>query len=104
MKFAIIRTGGKQYPVREKQVLTIEKLPEAVGGSVIFPDVLLYADGNTVSFGKPTLPKVKVEGKVMVQKKSKKILVVKFKNKVRYLRTRGHRQFQTQVMIQKITA
>ncbi len=104
MKFAIIRTGGKQYPVSEGQTITVEKLPGKDGGSVTFKDVLLYADGKTVQIGTPKVSGVTVSGSIVSQQKSKKVRVVKYKNKIRYKRTHGHRQQQTKVKIEKVTA
>ncbi len=58
-------------------------------------------DGKNLDLGKPSLGE-KVEGKVVEQGKNKKISVVKYKNKTRYTRTKGHRQAFTKVLIEKI--
>ncbi len=102
MKIAIIKTGGKQYKVKEGQVVKIEKLELAGGASVSF-DTLLVADGNgeTVEVGKPSLGE-RVSGEVLKTEKQDKVLVVKYKNKTRYKKTVGHRQQMTSVMINKI--
>ncbi|MFA6098766.1 MAG: 50S ribosomal protein L21 [Patescibacteria group bacterium] len=102
MKYAIIATGGKQYKVHEGQVLTCEKLDKKKGASVSFDKVLLFSDGKKVELGKPYLKGVKATGKVTEEGKAKKVLVVKFKSKVRYRRKRGHRQQFTKVKIEKI--
>jgi large subunit ribosomal protein L21 len=101
-KLAIIKTGGKQYKVKEGQTLKIEKLNSEAGSSVKF-DTLLISDieGNELNIGKPSLGD-KVEGKVINQGKLKKVTGVKYKNKVRYTRTLGHRQLFTKVEISKI--
>lgn len=102
MKFAIIRTGGKQYPVSEGQTITIEKIPGQEGGAIVFKDILLYADGHEVTVGRPTVSKVTVSGTIVAQQQAKKVRVVKYKNKTRYKRVRGHRQLQTKVKIDKV--
>jgi len=99
-KIAVIKTGGKQYKVSAGQILKIEKLEVEDGKSVKF-DTLLIADGEKLEIGKPTLGE-KVEAKVLETGKSKKIAVVKFKNKTRYTRNVGHRQPFTKVEISKI--
>lgn len=101
-KIAVIKTGGKQYKVKEGQTVKIEKLPQEEGKSVKF-DTLLVAstDGKEVNLGKPSLGD-KVEAKVVEQGKDKKVTVVKYKNKTRYKRTLGHRQPFTKVEISKI--
>jgi len=99
---AVIKTGGKQYVVKEGDVLTIEKLDADTGAAVSF-EVLLVAepDGAKVDVGAPTLSK-KVEGEVVSHGRAKKIEVVKYKAKSRYRRRVGHRQPFTKVKIKKI--
>lgn len=102
--FAIIKTGGKQYRVKENDVLTVEKLPQKQGESVAFEEVLLAGDekGENVKVGMPLVAGAKVEAKVVWQGKGKKVEVVKYKNKVRYRRRVGHRQEQTKVKVESI--
>lgn len=102
MKIAVIKTGGKQYKVKEKQTLKIEKLDMKEGDKVKF-ETLMVADndGKEVKLGKPSLGE-KVEGKVLEQGRAKKISVIKYKNKTRYKRNLGHRQAFTKVEIAKI--
>ena len=102
--FAVIETGGKQYLVKSGEAIKIEKLPVDVGGTVTFDKVLLLADddGLNVEIGKPYLAGVVITGEVAQQGRSKKILVVKYKRKVRYTRTRGHRQHFTKVKVAKV--
>ena len=101
-KIAIIRTGGKQYRVKEKDVLKVEKLDQKVGDTVKL-EALLISDSEAKEFdlGKPSLGD-KVEAKVLEQAKDKKVLVTKYKNKTRYLRNVGHRQLFTKLEIVKI--
>lgn len=102
MKWAIIKTGGKQYKVSEGQKIVVEKL-ETKDGKVTFDQVLLLGgDRNTI--GTPLVEKAKVSGKVLENFKEKKIRVVKFKSKSRYTRTSGHRQSKTKILIEKIYA
>lgn len=104
MTFAIIKTGGKQYLVKEGDLLTVEKLPTQKGGKFSFDQVLLVGDdqGDTLKIGQPTVAGAKVEAEVLDQTKAKKVHVIKFKSKVRYHRHRGHRQQITKVKITKI--
>jgi large subunit ribosomal protein L21 len=99
---AVIKTGGKQYIVKEGDVLKIEKLDVAPGAKVSF-DVLLTAlpDGLSVTVGTPLLDK-KVEAEVLEQGRGDKISVVKYKAKSRYRRRVGHRQAFTKVKISKV--
>lgn len=102
--FAVIQTGGKQYLVKEGQVLKIEKLPGEKGSEIVFDQVLLLAndDGTEVKAGRPYLTGVQVKAEILEQGRSRKVLVIKFKRKTRYKRKRGHRQFFTKIKIVKI--
>jgi large subunit ribosomal protein L21 len=102
MKFAVIKTGGKQYRVTEGQKLNVEKLNTEKDKNIEFDQVLLFADGDKVDIGTP-LTKHKVGAKVLEQGKAKKVMVVKYKPKVRYHKAYGHRQPFTQVLIEKIS-
>ena len=101
MKFAVIKTGGKQYKVSEKDKLKVEKLNAKEGQKVEFDQVLLVADGDQVKLGTPVLNK-KVTAKVLAQGKAKKVRVEKYKPKVRYHKVYGHRQPFTEVQVEKI--
>ncbi len=99
-KIAIITTGGKQYKVREGESLKVEKLA-AEPGKKLKLETLLIAEGEKLSLGQPSLG-AKVEAEVLKTDKGKKITVVKYKNKIRYKRTLGHRQPFTSLKILKI--
>lgn len=101
-KIAVIKTGGKQYKVKEGQNLKVEKIDKKDGSKIKF-DTLLTAttDGKEVKIGKPDLGK-KTEAEILEQGKDKKVSVVKYKNKTRYLRNKGHRQSYTKVKITSI--
>lgn len=102
MSQAIIKTGGKQYLVTPGQKLKIEKINGKEGDNVKFETLLITDDqGDKVELGTPVL-KTTVEGKILKQAKDKKVMVVKYKAKTRYLRRKGHRQNFTQVEISKI--
>lgn len=101
-KIAVIKTGGKQYKVKEGDVLKIEKIDKKEGAKISF-DTLLIADSDAkeVNIGKP-LVKEKIEGKLLEQGRDKKVSVIKYKSKTRYLRNKGHRQNFSKVEIVKI--
>jgi large subunit ribosomal protein L21 len=100
MKIAVIKTGGKQYIVKEKDTIKIEKLEAEAGGKVEF-ETLLIADGDKVDLGEPILS-TKVEGKVLSEGRHRKVTGVKYKPKTRQSKAFGHRQHFTEVEISKI--
>jgi large subunit ribosomal protein L21 len=104
MDYAIIKTGGKQYRVKEGDVLDVELLPAAEGSVTEFDEVLAVADAGSVTFGAPFISGAKVVAEVQSHYKDKKILVFKYKSKTRYRRKKGHRQNYTRVLIQGIQA
>lgn len=99
MKQAIIKTGGKQYLVKEKEIISVEKLKGETGSSITF-DTLATLEGDNVNLGAPLLGQ-QVTGEIISTAKGDKVSVIKFKNKTRYRRNVGHRQTHTEV---KITA
>ena len=101
MTFAIIKTGGKQYKVAQGDVLMIEKL-EPTGESFVFDQVLLMADGEAITLGKPLINGATVTAKVIESGKDKKKMVFRYKSKTRYHKKKGHRQPYTKVQIVKI--
>lgn len=101
MKFSVIKTGGKQYLVSEGDQLSIEKIEGKEGKKISFNDVLLAVDGKKVEIGQPTLSK-KVEVEIVRQYRDKKVTVRKYKNKTRYMKTKGHRQHKTEILIKNV--
>jgi large subunit ribosomal protein L21 len=101
MKYAVVRTGGKQYRVAEGDIVKVEKLAGEVGDRITLGDVLFIGDNGEVKIGAPVVPNAKVTGEIVSQAKAKKVLVFKKKRRKSYSRQRGHRQHQT---ILKITA
>jgi large subunit ribosomal protein L21 len=101
-KIAIIKTGGKQYKVKEGGELKVEKLLGAIGDKVKFETLMTSNDdASDLVIGKPFLGE-KVEAEILEQGKADKVMVTKYKNKIRYKRTQGHRQLFTKVKILKI--
>ncbi len=103
MLFAVIKTGGKQYKVAEGDILLVEKLPDFTeGGKVVFPDVLLVETDSDTKIGDPIVKGAQVEGEFVIEGKSKKLLVLRYKSKSNYKKIKGHRQPFTKVKISKI--
>ncbi|MFC1899764.1 50S ribosomal protein L21 [Chloroflexota bacterium] len=100
--YAIIETGGKQYRVSPGQDIDVERLSVAEGNTVELDKVLLIADGDNVITGTPTIEQAKVIATAKGEGKAKKIIVMKYKAKVRYTKKTGHRQFYTKLSIDEI--
>jgi len=102
--YAVIATGGKQYRVEKDGVLRIEKLAAEPGSTVEFDQVLLIADGDQITVGKPLLKGSKVSATVEAHGQGAKVAIVKFRRRKHYLRMKNHRQKYTQVRITAISA
>ena len=100
---AIIKTGGKQYKIKEGDKIKVEKLSGKEGDSVNFTEVLFLGNEKNVKIGTPLIENAKVEGKILSQGKDKKVWGIKHKAKKRYKVKFGHRQQVTKVEITKIS-
>ena len=100
--YAVIMSGGKQYRVSEGDLVCLEKIDSEAGAQVEFKDVLLVKTDDKTYIGQPLVEGATVTGTLATQSKSDKVLVFKFKSKKQYRRTRGHRQQQSEVRIEKI--
>jgi large subunit ribosomal protein L21 len=100
--YAIIETGGKQYRVSPGQSLEVERLDVAEGGSVELDRVLLIAQDDKVTVGSPVISGARVLATSQGEGRSKKVIVFKYKPKVRYRKKTGHRQAYTRLTIDRI--
>ena len=96
--YAIVKTGGKQYHVTEGDTIYVEKLEAAEGDTVSF-DVLMLGKDDGAVIGTPVVAGAKVQGKVLGQVKSAKVVVYKYKAKKNERKKQGHRQPYTKVEI-----
>jgi len=100
--YAIIETGGKQYKVAPEQVIEVERLDVPKGGIVELDKVLFIGgDGNTL-VGNPVIDGAKVVATSLGETKGEKVIVFKYKPKVRYRRKTGHRQTYTRMLVNEI--
>jgi len=100
--YAIVRTGGKQHRVEEGRALLVERLPAEEGSTVELGDVLLIADDGQVTLGTPTIDGARVLADVETHGRAKKIIVFKYKSKVRTRKKTGHRQHFTKLAVREI--
>lgn len=94
---SIIKTGSKQYLVKNGDKIQVEKLSGEAGSAISFSEVL-YQDGQ---IGKPLVSGATVSGKILKQGRGDKVHVLKYKAKSKYRRKIGHRQAFTEIEITK---
>lgn len=101
--YAVIETGGKQYIVRENDVLEVEKLQAETNEEVLFDSVLLVSDEKgDVKIGTPKVEGARVIAESLGPQKGQKVIVGKIKRRKGYRRKTGHRQTYTSVKIKSI--
>ena len=101
--FAIIKTGGKQYKIKENDTILVEKIKNKKGDKIDIKDVLLLSnDEKNIKIGTPILKGISVKAEILEQKKNKKVTVFKKKRRKNYRRKNGHRQEITVLKILKI--
>lgn len=101
--YAVIKTGGKQYTVREGDVLKVELLPNEVGSLVEFSEVLMWSDGDKVVCGAPFISEALVKAEVIDQARHKKIKIIKFRRRKHHMKSMGHRQHYSEIKITAIS-
>ncbi|MBB1555637.1 50S ribosomal protein L21 [Candidatus Saccharibacteria bacterium] len=98
---AVMKIGGKQYLVAEKETLMVDLLPE--GTKELDLDALLVIDGDKTTVGAPLVKGVKVKAKVVDEKVAgKKVRVIRYKSKKRVNTQTGHRQKYSRIQIVSI--
>ena len=95
--YAVVRTGGKQYRVKQGDLLKVEKLEQPVGAKLAL-EVLLVGEGAEVKVGAPTLDSAKVEAEVVSHGKHRKLWHFRTQEEG-WDRIRGHRQPYTELKI-----
>lgn len=100
-KIAVIETGGKQYVVENGSVLNVEKLSAQKDNKIVFDKVLLTDDGSKTEVGAPYIGGAKVSAELVSEGRGKKVTVIRYRQKSRYFKKKGHRQAFAKV---KITA
>jgi large subunit ribosomal protein L21 len=101
--YAVIKTGGKQYRVKEGELIKFEELTAEVGSMFDFTDVLMITDGDEVTCGKPFIANAVVRAEIIAHGRHKKIKIIKFRRRKHHMKQMGHRQNYTQVKITAIS-
>lgn len=96
MSYAIIRTGGKQFPVEAGQTLRVPTI-DADAGKKVDIDALVVGAGKDAKIGAAS-----VSATVVGHGRGEKVIVFKKKRRKQYKRTRGHRQGYTELKIDSV--
>lgn len=103
MKYAVIKLAGKQYKVKEGDIIETERLDLKPKDKLTIEDVFLTISDKDTKVGNPKVKGAKVKATLLDNIRGEKIRVSKFKAKVRYRRVTGHRQSLSKVQIDNIS-
>ena len=100
--YAVVRSGGKQYRVEEGSLVSVSKLAGNTGDTITLSPILFIADGDSIKAGPTALKGARVTAEIVAHQRGPKIEVLRYKNKTRQRKTKGHRQDETTIKITKI--
>ena len=101
--YAVIKTGGKQYRVSSGEKLKVEQLAADVGSEITIDQVLMVADGDKVSIGKPLVEGASVKATVVNHGRGEKVRVFKMRRRKHSKKQQGHRQNYTEIQVEQIS-
>ena len=102
--YAVIKTGGKQYRVKQGETLKIETVAGDVGSAIVLDKVLMVGDGDKLSVGKPLLAGASVSATIVANGRHDKVTIFKMRRRKHYQKHQGHRQNYTEIRIDGISA
>lgn len=100
--YAVVKAGGRQYRASVGETIVVDRLAASSGEQLELRDVLLVADGEQVTIGRPTVDGAKVLATVVGQEKGPKVQIFKYRPKERYRQRSGHRQHYTRLRVDEI--
>lgn len=100
--YAIVNISGKQYKATEGARLRVPRQSGDSGAKLSFDDILLISNSDSTQVGKPNVSGAKVTATILNHGRERKILVYKKKRRKGYQRKNGHRQWYTELEVQKI--
>jgi large subunit ribosomal protein L21 len=98
---AVVRVGGKQYIVTEKESLLVDLLPEGTKELTLEP--LMVFDGKDATIGAPLVSGLTIKAKVLEDEvKGEKLQIIRYKSKKRVHKVTGHRQKYSRIEVGSI--
>lgn len=101
VKSAVIKTGGKQYLVKENDIITVDHINIPEKGKVELETIAVFDEKDSIKLGTPVL-NLKTQGEVLNQTRGEKLRIARFKAKVRYRKVKGFKSYLTKLKITKI--
>ena len=101
--YAIVRDRGRQYKMREGDVVRVDLTDKPPGSEMVFDDVLLVS-AEEMKAGRPAVEGASVVAEVLGEEKGPKLKLLKQRRVNRSKTRRGHRQRYTLVRVKEIRA
>jgi len=101
--YAIVNINGIQTKVTPDEVVEVPRLAGEPGGELRFEQVLMVADGDRISVGRPFVPGASLTAEVLEHFRGPKLRIFKFKRRRDYRRRRGHRDERTRLRVKSIS-
>ena len=101
--YAVIKTGGKQYRVSSGEKVKVEQLTAEVGSQITIDKVLMVADGDKISIGKPLVKGATVQATVVNHGRGDKVRIFKMRRRKHFKKQQGHRQNFTEIQVDQIS-
>ncbi len=102
MKYAIVESGGKQFRAVEGGTIEVDRLQVESGAKVKLEQVLLLADGETITVGRPLIKDLPIWTTVLEHFKGPKVDIFNYSPKKRIRVKIGHRQNYTRLLVEQI--
>lgn len=99
---ATFRTSGTQLRVKQGDLLTVDRVKDEPGATIVFGDVMLIEDGDKIEVGKPYVANAAVKAEVVEHLRGPKVRVFKMRRRKNSARSRGHRSELSRIRITSI--
>jgi large subunit ribosomal protein L21 len=97
--YAIVNINGIQTRVEPEAVIAVARLKGELGASLTFDQVLLFADGDSISVGQPYVAGAKLTAEVVEHFRGPKVRTFKYKRRNDYRKRRGSRDDLTRLRV-----
>ncbi len=102
--YAIVNINGIQTRVTPDEVLEVARLTGEPGDKLTFDNVLLLANGDTITVGQPYVKGASLTAEVVDHLRGPKLRIFKFKRRREYRRRKGYRDELTRIRVTAIQA
>ncbi len=102
--YAIVNINGIQTRVTPDEVLEVARLTGEPGDTLTFDNVLLLANGDSITVGQPYVKGASLTAEVVDHLRGPKLRIFKFKRRREYRRRKGYRDELTRIRVTAIQA